>query len=88
MIEFNPGADNIIKSVSFHIQVAEFKSSSGIFENLSVINFDCDVHQGDGTAAILSDETRVTTCSIHCEKNFCSFIYIQMFSYLSYKYQL
>ena len=32
--------------------------------------FDCDVHQGDGTAAMLADETRAFTCSIHCEKNF------------------
>ena len=32
--------------------------------------FDCDVHQGDGTAAILSNEPRAYTCSIHCEKNF------------------
>ncbi|MDF1820528.1 MAG: histone deacetylase [Alcanivoracaceae bacterium] len=32
--------------------------------------FDCDVHQGDGTAAILADEPRAYTCSIHCEKNF------------------
>jgi len=32
--------------------------------------FDCDVHQGDGTASILSDDDRAYTCSIHCEKNF------------------
>jgi acetoin utilization deacetylase AcuC-like enzyme len=32
--------------------------------------FDCDVHQGDGTAAILANEPRAITCSIHCEKNF------------------
>jgi len=31
--------------------------------------FDCDVHQGDGTASILADEERVFTCSLHCEKN-------------------
>jgi len=35
-----------------------------------VLIFDCDVHQGDGTAAILENEPRITTCSIHCEKNF------------------
>lgn len=35
-----------------------------------VLIFDCDVHQGDGTAAMLADEPRVFTCSIHCEKNF------------------
>lgn len=32
--------------------------------------FDCDVHQGDGTARILENEPRAITCSIHCEKNF------------------
>ncbi len=35
-----------------------------------VLIFDCDVHQGDGTATILSDEPRAITCSIHCERNF------------------
>lgn len=36
----------------------------------SVLIFDCDVHQGDGTAAILQHEPQAFTCSIHCEKNF------------------
>ena len=31
---------------------------------------DCDVHQGDGTAAILADEPEVFTCSLHGAKNF------------------
>ena len=35
-----------------------------------VVIFDCDVHQGDGTAAILENEPRAYTCSIHCGKNF------------------
>jgi acetoin utilization deacetylase AcuC-like enzyme len=35
-----------------------------------VVIFDCDVHQGDGTATILADEARAFTCSIHCKKNF------------------
>ena len=35
-----------------------------------ILIFDCDVHQGDGTAAMLADEARIFTCSIHCEKNF------------------
>lgn len=35
-----------------------------------VLIFDLDVHQGDGTAAILEHEPRAFTCSIHCEKNF------------------
>jgi acetoin utilization deacetylase AcuC-like enzyme len=35
-----------------------------------LVIFDCDVHQGDGTATILADEARAYTCSIHCKKNF------------------
>ena len=35
-----------------------------------VLIFDCDVHQGDGTAALLSREPPAFTCSIHCERNF------------------
>ena len=35
-----------------------------------VLIFDCDVHQGDGTAQILQTETQIFTCSIHAEKNF------------------
>jgi acetoin utilization deacetylase AcuC-like enzyme len=35
-----------------------------------VLIFDLDVHQGDGSAAILASEPRAFTCSIHCEKNF------------------
>lgn len=32
--------------------------------------FDCDVHQGDGTAEIFRDEPRVKTVSLHSEKNY------------------
>ena len=35
-----------------------------------ILIFDCDVHQGDGTAAILENNSKVFTCSIHCRKNF------------------
>jgi len=35
-----------------------------------VLIFDCDVHQGDGTATILANTPEITTCSVHCEKNF------------------
>ena len=31
---------------------------------------DCDVHQGDGTAAIFANDRRVLTLSLHAEKNF------------------
>lgn len=35
-----------------------------------VLIFDCDVHQGDGTASILSNTPEAFTCSVHCDKNF------------------
>lgn len=35
-----------------------------------VLIFDCDVHQGDGTARILADCEEAITVSLHCEKNF------------------
>lgn len=35
-----------------------------------VLIFDCDVHQGDGTAAIFAKEPAVITASLHGEKNF------------------
>ena len=35
-----------------------------------VLIFDCDVHQGDGTAAILANDAHTFTCSVHAEKNF------------------
>ncbi|MDN3379229.1 MULTISPECIES: histone deacetylase [unclassified Pseudoalteromonas] len=39
-------------------------------EVTNVLIFDLDVHQGDGTAAMLTHQPYVYTCSIHCEKNF------------------
>ncbi len=35
-----------------------------------VLIFDCDVHQGDGTARILDQVQDAVTVSLHCEKNF------------------
>jgi acetoin utilization deacetylase AcuC-like enzyme len=35
-----------------------------------VVILDCDVHQGDGTAAILADDPSVFTFSIHAGRNF------------------
>lgn len=37
-----------------------------------VLIFDCDVHQGDGTARILENNPHIFTCSIHCQDNFPS----------------
>lgn len=35
-----------------------------------ILILDLDVHQGDGTAALMANEDRVFTCSLHAEKNF------------------
>ncbi len=35
-----------------------------------VLIYDCDVHQGDGTARILENVADAVTVSLHCEKNF------------------
>ncbi|MDP5150283.1 histone deacetylase family protein [Rheinheimera baltica] len=35
-----------------------------------ILIIDLDVHQGDGSAAMLADDPRIISCSIHCEKNF------------------
>jgi acetoin utilization deacetylase AcuC-like enzyme len=35
-----------------------------------VLIFDCDVHQGDGTARILADVPDAVTVSLHCAQNF------------------
>ena len=35
-----------------------------------VLIFDCDVHQGDGTARILANNENIFTCSIHCAENY------------------
>jgi acetoin utilization deacetylase AcuC-like enzyme len=42
--------------------------ADGLVERAAVI--DCDVHQGNGTAAIFADEDRVFTFSIHQEWNY------------------
>ncbi|MBM6549697.1 histone deacetylase [Marinomonas ostreistagni] len=35
-----------------------------------VMIFDCDVHQGDGTAAFFTNQPNVIAVSMHCEENF------------------
>ena len=35
-----------------------------------ILILDCDVHQGDGTARILSNDSNILTCSIHCAENY------------------
>jgi acetoin utilization deacetylase AcuC-like enzyme len=35
-----------------------------------ILILDCDVHQGDGTASILSNDRSIFTISIHCTENY------------------
>ncbi|MGZ9897804.1 histone deacetylase family protein [Shewanella gaetbuli] len=37
-----------------------------------VLIFDCDVHQGDGTATLAQKEDDIISCSVHCQQNFPS----------------
>lgn len=46
------------------------KSKHGNNNVKRILIFDCDVHQGDGTAAMCAEDENIFTCSIHCEKNF------------------
>ncbi|NQD93685.1 histone deacetylase [Pseudomonas sp. CrR25] len=48
--------------------IARFLLESGKAQR--VLIFDCDVHQGDGTARLLADCPEATTVSLHCEQNF------------------
>lgn len=48
--------------------VARYLLDSGRVQRLLI--FDCDVHQGDGTARLLADCHPAVTVSLHCERNF------------------
>lgn len=50
-------------AIAVHRLIAE-----GDVERLMIV--DCDVHQGDGTAALLAGRPEIATYSIHAEKNF------------------
>lgn len=50
-------------SIAAHVLLSE-----GIVKKILIV--DLDVHQGDGTAFIFRDESRVFTFSMHCETNF------------------
>ncbi|MEL0640456.1 histone deacetylase [Pseudoalteromonas aliena] len=71
-------------SGGYHHSHSDFGSGFCIFNDLTiaaahlinteqadtVLIFDCDVHQGDGTAQITQNHDQIITCSIHCEQNF------------------
>lgn len=68
----------------YHHAHPDFGSGFCVFNDLSiaaqtllnegkvnrVLIFDCDVHQGDGTATCVADNPDIFSLSIHCEKNF------------------
>lgn len=47
---------------------ARFLQEAGLARRVAII--DCDVHQGNGTAAILGGDPDVFTFSIHCDSNY------------------
>jgi len=55
----------LLNDVAIAVRVLQFE---GLIHRAVII--DCDVHQGNGTACIFSDDPRVFTFSIHAEKNF------------------
>jgi acetoin utilization deacetylase AcuC-like enzyme len=71
-------------SGGYHHAYSDFGSGFCIFNDLAiaaahlinteqadtVLIFDCDVHQGDGTAQITQNHNQIITCSIYCEQNF------------------
>ncbi|ATC95302.1 histone deacetylase [Pseudoalteromonas tunicata] len=71
-------------SGGYHHAFTDFGSGFCIFNDLAiaaahcielglverVLIFDCDVHQGDGTAQISQQQSNIISCSIHCEQNF------------------
>lgn len=68
----------------YHHAHPDFGSGFCVFNDLSiaaqtllnegkvnrVLIFDCDVHQGDGTATCVADNPDIFSLSIHCSKNF------------------
>jgi acetoin utilization deacetylase AcuC-like enzyme len=50
------------------VVAARAMQAEGLAENILIL--DCDVHQGDGTAAIVRDDPTIFTFSIHGKNNF------------------
>ena len=50
------------------IVAARALQAEGLVHRVTVI--DCDVHQGNGTAAIAADDDSIFTFSMHCERNY------------------
>lgn len=55
---------------AFHDMAVAIRSVHEEHPGLRIAIVDCDVHQGNGSAAIFGEEPRVFTFSIHCESNY------------------
>ena len=60
----------VFNDVAVAVRSLRRARASGGLAPLSYAVIDLDVHQGNGTAAILADDTDVFTLSLHGEKNF------------------
>jgi len=57
-------------AVASRVLLGQRASANGRPALSRIAIIDCDVHQGNGTAAIFRDDPAVFTCSLHGEKNF------------------
>src|SRR5262245_37663493 len=57
---------------AFHDMAVAIRALRAAGPDRRVAIVDCDVHQGNGSAAILGDDPRVFTFSIHCQSNYPS----------------
>lgn len=55
---------------AFHDMAVAIRALRAEGPSRRVAVIDCDVHQGNGSAAILGDDSTVFTFSIHCESNY------------------
>ena len=57
-------------AVASRVLLGQCAGTNGRPATSRIAIIDCDVHQGNGTAAIFRDDAAVFTCSLHAEKNF------------------
>jgi acetoin utilization deacetylase AcuC-like enzyme len=55
---------------AFHDMAVAIRALRAEGQERRVAVIDCDVHQGNGTAAIFTEDPKVFTFSIHCESNY------------------
>lgn len=55
---------------AFHDMAVAIRAVQEEHPGLRIAIVDCDVHQGNGSAALLGEDPRVFTFSVHCESNY------------------